>query len=420
MLQKHHDIQNGHIKCCQVCGSTSLTNFLDLGFQAPCDSLLWPKQLNEPEKTYPLRFLVCNDCSLAQIDYAVPPEDLFFPEYPYRSGITATLVEKLSQTAVSTLQKFKFDNNSLVIDIGSNDGTVLAGFKKNGMKVLGVEASNIAKIANENGIETIQAFFDETVANNILNKYGNASIITATNVFAHVSCLGSIVRGVSNLLVNGGVFVTESHYIMDLLETLQYDSIYHEHLRYYSMKSIIKLFDYYDFTVTDVERIGNYGGSIRVFAVKGKGHEVKKSISDLLVEEEKYGLYTNDVYEKFAKNVVEVRNKLQTLVLDINNRGEKVVGIGCPGRSSTLVNYSGLDESLMPYIAEQPTSLKLGLFLPGKHIPIVDEKRLFAEQPEYAIMLSWHYSKPIIESLRKKGLKSKIIVPLPFVHIDEA
>ena len=414
-----HNIPNGHIDKCQICGSQSLTMYLDLGHQAPCDSLLWPKQLNEPERTYPLRFLVCDDCSLAQIDYAVPPEELFFPEYPYRSGITATLVEKLSQTAVSTLGRFSFEKDSLVIDIGSNDGTVLAGFKRHGMKVLGVEASNIAEIANQNGIETIQAFFDENVADRILTDYGSASVITATNVFAHVSCLGSIMQGVSNVLKEGGVFVTESHYILDLLETLQYDSIYHEHLRYYSVKSIIKLFDQYNFTVTDVERIGNYGGSIRVFAVKGQGHVVSENVGIMMEMEEKAGLYGKEVYREFAEKTIKVRKDLLALVLEIQARGEKVVGIGCPGRSSTLVNYTGLDPVLMPYIAEQSTSLKLGLFLPGMHNPIVDEKRLFDEQPEYAIMLSWHYADPIIRKLRERGLKSKIILPLPEVHISE-
>lgn len=412
-----HDLANGHVSHCQVCGGTNLRLHLDLGHQPPCDSLLWPRQLNEVEKVYPLRFLVCGDCSLAQIDHVVPAAELFFPDYPYRSGITPTLVEKLSQTAVSTLQKFPFAEDSLVIDVGSNDGTVLAGFKHHGMKVLGVEATNIAKIANENGIETIQAFFDEDVARRIVASHGNASVVTATNVFAHIASLGSIMRGVSTLLHDGGVFVTESHYVLDLLETVQYDSIYHEHLRYYSMKSLMRLFEQYDFTVTDVERIGNYGGSIRVFAVKGKGHAVGERVGKLLRLEQDRGIYGSAVYEDFARRTRKARADLLKLILDINARGERVVGIGCPGRSSTLINYTGLDPDLMPYIAEQSTSLKLGLYLPGKHIPITDEKRMFDEQPEYALMLSWHYAEPIIAKLRQRGLKSKIILPLPEVRV---
>ncbi|WP_085906780.1 class I SAM-dependent methyltransferase [Kiloniella majae] len=419
MIQ-HHDLPLGKIDYCQVCGSKNLHDVIDLGHQAPCDSLLWPQQLDEAEKTYPLRFQVCKSCSLGQIDYVVPAEELFFPDYPYRSGITATLVEKLSKTAVSTLGRFDFPEDSLVMDIGSNDGTVLRAFKERGMKVLGVEATNIAKIANENGIETIQAFFNEETAQEIVKSHGHAHAICATNVFAHIASMGSIIRGVETLLEEGGVFVTESHYLMDLLETVQYDSIYHEHLRYYTLKSLIYLFDQYGFTITDVERIPNYGGSIRVFAVKGTDHEVSSNVADLLAEEEAYGLYDTDVFDKFAARTRKARDDLQQMVLDIRSRGERVVGIACPGRSSTLVNYTSLNPDLMPYIAEQSTSLKLGLFLPGMHIPIVDEQRMFDEEPEYAIMLSWHYAEAICNNLRKKGLKSKIIVPLPEVHILEA
>lgn len=418
-MMPEHDLPNGHIDRCQICGSDDLRLHLDLGFHPPCDSLLWPRQLDQPERSYPLRFLTCGNCSLAQIDYVVPTEELFFPDYPYRSGITQTLVEKLSQTAVSTREKFKLDERDLVIDIGSNDGTVLAGFKRFGLRVLGVEATNIARIANENGIETIQAFFDASIAERILKDYGAASVITATNVFAHVASLGSIIRGVSQVLRDGGVFVTESHYIVPLLETVQYDSIYHEHLRYYSMKSIIHLFSYYGFTVVDVERIGNYGGSIRVFAVKGSGQAVGQRVEELLALEEKLGIYSMEPYDRFAAATRKARRDLLALVLEIVERGERVVGIGCPGRASTLLNYTGLDPGLMPYIAEQATSLKLGLYAPGRHIPVVDERRMLEEQPEYAVMLSWHYAEPIIRNLRKAGLHSKIILPLPEVRISE-
>jgi len=413
----HHDLKLGNVDFCQVCGGKNLHDVIDLGHQPPCDSLLWPEQLKEAEKTYPLVFQLCKDCSLAQINYVVAPEELFFPDYPYRSGITETLVEKLSTTAVSTLEHFPSLKNSLAIDIGSNDGTVLQAFKKNGMRVLGVEATNIAKIANENGIETIQGFFNEELAQNIIKSHGHAGAIAATNVFAHISNLGSIMRGVKALLEDEGVFVTESHYLLDLLETTQYDSIYHEHLRYYSLKSLINLFDQYGFTVTDVERIENYGGSIRVFACKGTGLAVSENVNNLLLEEERAGIYNTDTYDEFAIKVRKARQDLLSFVVDANKEGKKVVGIGCPGRSSTLMNYTGLDNNLVTYIAEQSTSLKLGLFLPGMHIPVIDEKQMFEEQPDYAIMLSWHYAEPIIKKLREKGLKSKVIIPLPEVTV---
>ena len=416
-MSSKHDLPLGKLSCCQVCGSTNLHEVIDLGHQPPCDSLLWPHQLDQAEKSYPLRFLICRDCSLGQIDHVVAPEELFFPDYPYRSGITATLVEKLSKTAVSTLGRFDVPEGSLVMDIGSNDGTVLAAFKARGMRVLGVEATNIAAIANENGIETIQAFFDEEVANRIRASHGPVRVATATNVFAHVSGLGTIMRGIDTLLDEGGVFVSESHYLLDLIDTVQYDSIYHEHLRYYTVRSLIELFKAYGFTVSHVERIDNYGGSIRVFAVKGDA-QVDPSVGDMLKLEEEYGLYDLPVYERFAERVRKARLDLLTLAARIQAEGKRLVGIACPGRSSTLINYTGLDRDLMPYIAEQSTSLKLGLHLPGKHIPIVDEQRMFDEQPEYALMLSWHYARPIIDKLRKRGLKSDIIVPLPDVQIE--
>jgi len=418
-MMPDHDLPNGYVNRCQICGSADLHPVLNLGHQAPCDSLLWPRQLCEPETTYPLRLVVCRGCTLAQIDHVVPPEVLFFPDYPYRSGITQTLVEKLSQTAVSTLEKFRLPEGSLVVDIGSNDGTVLQAFKARGMRVLGVEATKIAAIANRNGIETIQTFFGEKAARQIVRDHGRASAMVATNVFAHVANLGSIMRGVAHLLGEGGVFVTESHYLVDLLHTVQYDSIYHEHLRYYSVKSITRLFECYGFTVADVERIGNYGGSIRVFAVKDPGAAVSERVRELLRLEEECGLDGIAVYEEFVEKVRRARRDLLSLVLEIKGDGKTVVGIGCPGRASTLINYTGLDVDLMPYIAEQATSLKLGLYLPGRHIPIVDERRMFDEQPEYAIMLSWHYADPIIGKLREKGLRSRIILPLPEVKVFE-
>lgn len=411
-----HDFPGGHRRACQVCGGTRLYPVIDLGAMPPCDSLLSAHQRDEPESFYPLRFLVCEDCTLGQIDYVVSPEVLFFPDYPYRSGITQTLVEKLSQTAVSTLQRFQLAHDDLVVDIGSNDGTVLSAFKARGLRVLGVEATNIARIANEAGIETLQDFFTEDVARQISERYGSAAIVTATNVFAHVANLGSIVRGVSHLLRDGGVFVTESHYLLDLLESVQFDSIYHEHLRYYSLRSIVRLFAYYDFSVVDVERIGNYGGSIRVFAVKGSNRPATPAVNNLLRLEDEKGIADRRIYDGFAARVRAVRRDLLGAVLAVHSRGATVCGIGCPGRASTLLNYVGLDPDLLPYIAEQANSLKLGLYLPGRRIPVVDERRMFEEQPDYALMLSWHYAEPIIRKLRQKGLRSKIILPLPSVH----
>jgi hypothetical protein len=414
-----HDLSEGHIEDCQICGSKDLKFVIDLGHQAPCDTLLTSGQLNLEEKTYPLRMLWCEDCCLAQIDYVVSPEDLFYAEYPYRSGITPTLVKNLRGLSSVVAEKFSFKPPSLVIDIGSSDGTLLSGFKDAGFIVLGVEPTNIAKIANAAGINTIQNFFNEERAQEIVAKHGNASVVTASNVFAHIARLGEMIRGVDHLLSEDGLFVTESHYLLDIIDTVQYDSIYHEHLKFYSLKSLIRLFNYYDFTVVDVERIENYGGSIRVFAAKGKLRPISESVNSLLAEEERFGLYNFSKLEEFSERTIKAKHELQELSLQAFSKQKRFVGVGCPGRSSTLLNYCNMDKQLMPYIAEQSTSLKLGLHLPGKHIPIVDEKVMFEEQPEYAVMLSWHYWEPIVKKLRDKGLKSKIVIPLPELKILE-
>ena len=412
-----HDLSPGHIDGCQICGASELIPIINLGHQAPCDSLLWPEQLRKPEKTYPLNLVRCPECSLVQIDYVVNPEELFFPDYPYRSGITTSLVNNLRSTGPKVMERYGIATGGLAIDIGSNDGTLLSGFLDAGMRVLGVEPTNIAQIANANGIETIQEFFGEDMAKGISSKYGKAKVVTAANMFAHVSKLGSLIRGVEALLENGGIFVTESHYLGDMIDTVQYDSVYHEHLKYYSICSIIRLFDYYDFTVVDVDRIPNYGGSIRVYAMKGKNQYVNESVKNLLDEEMKMGLYDTSIFDRFVQQVRDSKKTLQKLVVDVHSRGERLVGIGSPGRASTLLSYCNIDPDMMMYIAEQSTSLKLGLFMPGSHIPIVDEERMFEEQPEYAIMLSWHYWEPIVAKLRAKGLRTKIVLPLPTVQV---
>lgn len=412
-----HNLKPGHLLECQICGSKDLQKVLDLGHQAPCDSLLWNKHLNEVEKTYPLNFMRCLNCGLAQIDYVVAPDELFFPDYPYRSGITPTLVKNLESTGPKVLNRFNIPLGGLVIDIGSNDGTLLQGFKKCGMRVLGVEPTNIAKLAIDNQIDTVQDFFTEQLAIKLRASYGQAAVITAANMFAHVAQLGSLIRGVDHLLEDGGIFVTESHYLIDLLETVQYDSIYHEHLKYYSLDSLIKLFKHYNFTLIDVERIQNYGGSIRVYAQKGAGRSISKSVQELLLHEKSLDLMSSAPWQLFADKVTKSRRDLKNFVSNKIAQGKRFVGVGCPGRASTLLNYCDLGPHEIAYIAEQPSSLKLGLFVPGVHIPILDEQIMLDDQPDYAVLLSWHYWKPIVDKLRAKGLNSKIVIPLPEVTI---
>jgi hypothetical protein len=420
MTKPNHDIEPGHLEACQVCGSKDLELVIDLGHQAPCDSLLTAAQLNEPEATYPLRLVRCTSCSLAQIDYIVPGDVVYHPAYPYRSGITRELYNHHQRLSVEVVERFGTPKDSLIVDIGSNDGTLLKGFQRQGMRTVGVEPTNIAKIAIEDGVETINDFFGEDVAREVAAQHGKAKVITATNVFAHMASLGQVIRGVEELLDDDGVFVLENHYLLDIVKGVQYDSIYHEHLRSYSIKSIIQLFDYYDLSVVDAHRVASYGGSIRIYVAKGKNTQPSTGLVNLIAEERAFGLYDSETFVEFRRRALESKKALLNLAITAEREEMRFVGNSCPGRSATLLNFVGLDRELMPYIAEQPTSLKLGLHLPGKHIPVVDNSVLFSEQPEYVVLLAWHYWEPISADLRARGLKSKFILPLPEVRIIES
>jgi len=415
----HHLVKCGHISRCQVCDSARVHLVLDLGHQPMCGSMLTKERLDQPEKAYPLRMYWCEDCSLAQIDYCVDGSEVFFPDYPYRSGITRELYDYQVNISRSLISRYGLSASDLVVDVGSNDGTLLSGFKRDGIRVLGVEPTKIAKYAREAGIDTEQDFFTIKTAARILDQHGPASLITSTNMFAHMATIGEVVKGLELLLRDDGVFVSETHYLLDVILGGQFDTVYHEHLRTYSLRSLIRLFDFYDFTVIDVERGSRYGGNIRVHAQKGKGRAIGKNVADLLKLERDSGLYDLPTYQKFAQRVERAKFEFLSYLIRLRREGKSVVGNSCPGRCSTLFNYYGIGPDWIPYLAEQPTSLKLDMYLPGKHIPVVNNEILIREQPDYVVLLAWHYAVPIMEQLRARGLKSNFIIPLPDFTVVE-
>jgi hypothetical protein len=413
-----HDVAPGPLSRCQITGSSNLELVIDLDCQPLCDSLLTKEQLRQPEKTYPLRLYLCPESGLAQLDYVVEGSVVYHPDYPYRSGITRELEVYQRAFAKGVVEELGVPKGSLCVDIGSNDGTLLTGFKLQGMRALGVEPTNIARIAREeNGIETLQSFFTEALAREIAKDYGKAKVITATNVFAHMAPLGEVVRGIRALLDDDGVFVTESHYLLDVVEKGQFDTVYHEHIRTYSLKSLVTLFSYYGMDVIAVKRADRYGGNIRAYVARKGSRPVDPSVPALLALEVERGLFDPKTYVGFRARVEKSRDDLMTLAYRAHREGRAFVGNSCPGRCSTLLNYYGMTRDLMPYLAEQPTSLKLGLYLPGKHIPVVNNQRLIDEQPDYVVLLAWHYAQPISEQLRARGLRSRLVVPLPDVEI---
>jgi hypothetical protein len=414
---KHHSIKTGYISRCQICNSASVEMVLDLGHQPLCDTLLTDKTLNEPEKTYPLRMIWCKDCTGVQIDYCVAGEEVYHKGYPYLSSITKPLADYQKGIARSLIGQYGIAKGSLVIDIGSGDGALLSGFKEAGMSIMGVEPTNTAKIANAKGLRTTQAFFDVKTAKMIRKKYGPASLITSTNVFAHMQTLGEVIMGIHHLLDKDGIFVSETHYLLDVVQGGQFDTIYHEHLRTYSLRSFIELFKSYDFTVIDVERGSRYGGNIRVHVAKGKGKKVSPNIAKLLKLEKEAGLGSLKTYQKFADRVRKARLEFMDFLIKTKKAGKTIVGKSSPGRCSTLLNYYGVDSEMLPYLAEQPTSLKLGMYLPGKHIPVVDEKILLKDQPDYIVLMAWHYADVIMKRLKDMGVKSDFVIPLPDLKI---
>ena len=412
MQKISHNVKPGVLNFCQVCNSKNLKLIINLGKQPLADTLSNKKTDPKKIKKYPLKLVRCCNCSCSQLSYIVPGSEVYHKKYPYRTGITKTLKEYQKKLSKKLYSKYKLNKKSFVIDIGSNDGTLLEGFKKK-TKILGVEPTNTAKIANKNGIKTIQNFINEGLAKRIVKKYGQADLITATNVFAHMADLGTVIRSIEILLKNNGHFVLENHYLLDIIKDLQFDTIYHEHIRNYSLKSLLHLFSYYKLKIIHAEKASRYGGNIRVHIAKDLNEKTSINVKKLLTIEKKFGLYNNFFYKKFNKDVLKSKKMLKKFITKIKKKKLLIVAKGCPARASTLLNYYNINVKQIPYIAEQPTSLKLNKYMPGLNIPIVNSKILLKEQPDYVLILAWHLWKPIVQKWKRKKLKSKFIIPLP-------
>jgi len=401
---------------CYICEKNNLTEILDLGNHPPPLILLSENEIkNKKESLFPLKLFFCNDCGLVQLEDAVDPE-LLFREYSYTSSASIEFKNHLHDFAKYLVKKFELGKNDLVIDIASNDGTLLEGFLPFGVKVLGIEPSTVAKLAEKKGVTTVNDFFDENVAKTILKKWGKAKVITATNVFAHIHKLDSLMKGIKLLLDSNGTFVSENHYLMDLIEKLEYDTIYHEHLRYYGLHQLVKLFEKYGMIVYDVERISTHGGSIRVFSSLENKTKVNSTVISLLEEENAIGLTSKQTLFSFADKVRENKSELLSLLKKLRSEGKQIVGISAPARSCTILNYCKIDSTLLDYVTES-SPLKIGKYTPGSHLQIKDDSLLNDEQPDYALLLSWHLKDSIIPKLRKNGYNGKFIIPLPKPHI---
>lgn len=400
---------------CQVCDSTDLERIVFLGFLPPVNQMRTQGTTPHEQPAYPALLLRCRKCQLVQLGLTVDPAILFPPEYPYSSGTTKILRENFAELYVDSQRVKKLAPTDLVVDVGSNDGTLLSNFTAH--RVMGIEPSDMGKLAASRGIPTHIAYFGPAAAVAVRGEHGPAAIVTATNVFAHIENVHEIVGSIVSMLDEKGVFISESHYLLDLVETLQYDTIYHEHLRYYSLHALRHLLGMHGLEIVRVKRIPTHGGSIRVYAARPGVFPVDVSVQETLAAEEKFGLLTGEVFAAFKRRVTNSKLEIMSLLKGLKEQGKRIVGIGAPSRASTLVNYLAIDDGILDAVLEVPGSYKIGKYMPGTLIPVVDEGMLFTDQPDYAMLLSWHIADELIPKLRAKGFKGGFIVPLPTARI---
>lgn len=373
---------------CRICGYSNLNLILDLGYHPPSDAFL--KTLNEPETYYPLRLVQCAKCGLAQLDYTVPKEELFKNDYPYETGNNSEGVKHFAELAKSTLDRYHLKSSDLVVDIGSNDGTLLSHFANMGCRVIGVEP--VESIAQDAKARTINGFWDMEMAGTILQCLGSAKVITATNVLAHNDDLHEFMEAVDFLLADDGVFIVEAPSLDSLIDNLAYDTIYHEHLCYFSGDPLAYLVGIHGLNIVDTEFKEIHGGSTRYHISRG----------------ERTKTFARVFFEDFAHRVEIHRLDLRRMM----PKGSTVVGVSAPAKGNTLLNYCGLD---LKYVTDNSPG-KIGRFTPGRHIPVYSDDRLLEEQPDYALLLAWNWKDQIKKNL--SDFKGSWIIPLPELHIE--
>lgn len=404
---------------CRICLSRNLDKFLSLGSMPIPNGFLKKDQLSKKEEHFPLECFVCRDCYLVQLTCVVDPK-IMFKNYVYIPSTSKVMMNNFSNLAYLANQKVNLEDNDLVVDIGSNDGSLLRFFKNFGAKVLGIDpAENLAEIAVQSGIPTETRLFNKNSASFMFKKYGRAKIITATNVVAHIDDLHQLIQGVEVLLDKNGIFVTEFPYFLDLVAKNQFDTIYHEHLSYFSLKPWINLLDRYGFEIIEAQRILVHGGSIRLtHRRKSRQTRVKNSTVDYLISlEGEAGLYKKHVYGEFTKRIINLKDTLNRLLKDLKTANKRIVGLGAAAKGNVLTHFFDIGTETLDYIADS-TPYKHGLFTPGKHIPVVKEEKVLEDMPDYALILAWNFADEIMEKhkvFKKRG--GKFIIPIPEVKV---
>lgn len=407
-----------NIFLCRICRSTKLYSFLLLDSMPVPNGFLNKQDLKNQERLYPLEVSVCENCWLVQLKHVVPAEEMF-KNYLYMPSTSFTMLEHFKSLCDDTIERFNLDKDDLVIDIGSNDGTLLCFFKEQEIQVLGIDpASNLANMARLKGIETMNDYFSKELARKIIHKKGKAMVITACNVVAHVNDLDDFFGALSMLLKEKGIVIIEFPYFLDLLEKNEFDTIYHEHLSYFSLFPFIKLLKRHHFFIFDIKRIPVHGGSLRIYITKEAESFANTVVREFLDEELAKKIDKKITYQKFAHRVKAIKRNLVNFLKKLKKEGKRIVGYGAAAKGNVLLNYCQIGVETIEYIVDS-IPYKQGRYTPGTHIPIYPEMRLEKDMPDYVLLLAWNFTDEILrKQIRYREKGGRFIITIPHLRIE--
>ncbi len=404
------------IKACRLCDSISLERVLSLGCTPLADALVGSAQLHLPEPRFPLEVVFCRNCSLLQLAETVAPEVLFCREYPYYSSFSDALLQHSRENAEQLVGSRRLNSKSLVIELASNDGYMLQNFAARGIPVLGIDpAEGPARVAQQKGIPTLHAFFDKSLAQRLRAEGREADVIIANNVLAHVPDLSGFVEGIRLLLKADGVAVIEVPYVRDLVDRCEFDTIYHEHLCYFSVATLDRLFRRHALFLNHVEHLRIHGGSLRLFVEPTENG--RESVRHFLNDEETSNVTRPEYYRDFATSVREIRDALRKLLTELKKDGKRIAAYGAAAKGSTLINYIDIGRDFLDFVVDRNIH-KQGLYMPGKHLPIFPPTRLLEEMPDYVLLLTWNFAGEIFlqqKEYRQHG--GRFILPVPHPRV---
>jgi hypothetical protein len=403
--------QKSRLTCCRSCSGTRLAVFLDLGSQPLANALLEEHELGEPEPRFPLQLAFCHDCSLVQVTETIPPEVLFGRDYPYYSSFSPALLEHSREHVRQILEERPLDSGSLVVEVASNDGYLLKNFVDAGIPVLGIDpAGGPIASARERGVPTVQAFFGADFARRLVERGQRADVMIANNVVAHVAGINDFIEGFAILLKSDGIARIEVAYVRDMIEKCEFDTVYHEHVFYWSISAMERLVTRHGLHLNDAQRIAIHGGSVRFTLSKHPGRSQR--LKDLLAEEASLGMANIAYYRSFAERIAELRTRLHESILRIRASGCRLAAYGAAAKGATLLNYMGFNRGVIEYVVDRNPA-KVGKYLPGVKLPILPVEKLIQDKPEYVLVLAWNFAKEIIRQNQDyASLGGKFILPV--------